>query len=91
MREYALTVEDAALNLTEVVSRINKNGESTILMKAGKPIAKVIPINAGSILGRDWLSVWKTIPHLDLKNADDFSEVLENAEEEMEKPKSQWD
>jgi len=91
MSESALTVEEAALNLADVVDRINKNGESTILMRAGKPVAKVVAINAGSILGRDWISVWKTIPHLDLKNADDFSEVLENAVEEMEQPGSQWD
>jgi antitoxin (DNA-binding transcriptional repressor) of toxin-antitoxin stability system len=45
MSESMLTIEDAARTLPEVVDRIHASGESTVLTKSGKPVARIVPFD----------------------------------------------
>lgn len=43
MSETVLTIEDAARTLAEVVERVHSRGEPALLVKSGKPIARIVP------------------------------------------------
>ncbi len=44
MSEVMVTVEDAAFRLAELVEAVSVKRESAVLMKAGRPIARIVPI-----------------------------------------------
>jgi antitoxin (DNA-binding transcriptional repressor) of toxin-antitoxin stability system len=44
MSESALSIEDAARCLPEVVDRIRASGEPAVLLKSGEPVARVVPV-----------------------------------------------
>jgi len=45
MNETVLTVEDAARCLPDLVDRIHTSGEGALLVKAGRPIARIVPVS----------------------------------------------
>jgi antitoxin (DNA-binding transcriptional repressor) of toxin-antitoxin stability system len=44
MSETVLTIEDAARCLPELVERIHARGEAALLVKAGRPFARIVPV-----------------------------------------------
>ena len=46
MNETVLTVEDAARCLPDLVERIHTSGEGALLVKSGRPIARIVPVPA---------------------------------------------
>ena len=63
MSEIMVTVEDAAFRLAELVEAVSVKRESTVLTKAGHPIARIVPITplgepSGDLL--DFLRRWRT-------------------------------
>ncbi len=46
MSETVLTIEDAARCLSDVVERVNASGEAALLVKSGRPLARIVPLPA---------------------------------------------
>ncbi len=46
MSESVLTIEDAAACLSDLVERIKASGDVAVLLKAGRPIARIVPKRA---------------------------------------------
>ena len=44
MKETVLTIEDAARCLPELVERIRMSGKGAVLVKAGQPLARIVPL-----------------------------------------------
>ena len=44
MSEAMVTVEDAAFRLAELVEEVSARREAAILTKAGRPVARIVPI-----------------------------------------------
>ena len=62
MSEVMVTVEDAASRLSELVEDVSVKRESAVLMKAGHPIARIVPITtlgepSGDLI--DFLRRWR--------------------------------
>jgi antitoxin (DNA-binding transcriptional repressor) of toxin-antitoxin stability system len=47
MRETMLTIEEAARSLAAVVDRVHNRGETALLVKEGRPYARIVPVGAG--------------------------------------------
>jgi prevent-host-death family protein len=86
-----MTVTEAARHFADLVNRTYYRGESTVLVRSGEPVAMVVPVGGASVTGRDWLSRWRLMPHLDLEDADDFAACIESARENLAPPESPWD
>ena len=86
-----LTVSEAAENFSEVVDRTHLNGESTMLLRSGEPVAMVVPVEVKNITGKELAERWKTMPHLDPEDAEAFGRDIEEARNNMPPHKSQWD
>jgi prevent-host-death family protein len=68
-----INMHDAKTNLSRLVDEVVKNGDSFIISKAGKPMVKVVRINAPTLPKRQRLGFLKnqlTIP-------DDFDSMGE--------------
>jgi prevent-host-death family protein len=48
MNEAIVTVEDAAFRLAELVDEVSARGGPAVLTKAGRPVARIVPITPAS-------------------------------------------
>lgn len=46
MSETVLTIEDASRCLPDLVERVRVTGESAVLVKSGRPLARIVPVTA---------------------------------------------
>ena len=66
-----VNVRELARNTSKVIDDVAKRGRATIVTRAGRPVAAVVPINADAL--EDWI----------LANAPEFVEGMRLADEEM--------
>lgn len=86
-----MTVTEAARHFADLVNRTFYRGESTVLTRSGEPVAMVVPVGGSSVTGRDWLSKWRSLPHLDPEDAEDFAREIEESRGNLLPPTSPWD
>lgn len=91
MSEREMTVTDAARHFADLVNRTYYKGESTILIRSGEPVARMIPIGGSSVLGSDFASKWSEMTHMDPDDADDFAESIETSRKNLKMPAPAWD
>jgi antitoxin (DNA-binding transcriptional repressor) of toxin-antitoxin stability system len=63
MSEAVVTVEYAALHLAELVEHISAKREAAVIVKAGRPMARLVPVLAPGELSDDlidFLRRWRT-------------------------------
>ena len=65
--------------------------ESALLMRGGKPVAKIVPVDETAKTGSELASLWPTLLHLDLKEAEAFAHDIERARTSLPLPASKWD
>ena len=58
-----ITLTEAARNFSELVSRVHSQGETTILIKGGKPLVKLTPASQPKT-GRELAALWSKRPRL---------------------------
>jgi prevent-host-death family protein len=60
----SVTIREAKARLSELVDRAVAHGESFVITKAGKPLAKVTPLTRGTAPVRriGFLKGWATVP-----------------------------
>ena len=85
-----MTVTEVARNFSEFISRVHYRGESALLLKGGKPVAKVMPARAPST-GRHLAAVWSRLPHLSMKEAEAFRRDIEDSRHRLPPLVSKWD
>ena len=91
MLDRKMTVTAASRHFADLVNRTYYRGESTMLVRSGEPVAKIVPVGGASLLGRDWVSRWLALPHLDREDADGFARDLDAAREKLAMPEVGWD
>ena len=85
-----MTVIEAARHFSDLISRVHYRGESTLLLKGGKPMARVLPARKPST-GRDLAALWGGLPHLSAKEAATFGQDLEGARRNLPPLVAKWD
>ena len=85
-----LTVTEAARHFSEFISRVHYRGESTLLLKGGKPVAKVLPARKPRT-GRDLAARWGRLPHLSAKEAEAFGRDVAASRRSLPPLRAKWD
>jgi prevent-host-death family protein len=85
-----MTVTEASRHFSEFISRVHYRGESAILLKGGKPVAKVMPAVRVKT-GRDLASLWQHLPHLSVKEAEAFGHDIDNSRLNLPPVAAKWD
>jgi prevent-host-death family protein len=86
----SITVTEAARGFSDLISRVRYGGESALLTKGGKPVARIVPVRRPRT-GRELADAWAGLPHLDLAAAAAFERDLSDARRSLPPVKSRWD
>ena len=73
-----VNVRELARNTSKVIDDVSKRGRATLVTRAGRPVAAVVPISSDAL--EDWI----------LANAPEFVEGMRLADEEMKQGKTAW-
>ncbi|HXA13661.1 MAG TPA: hypothetical protein VNW23_00915 [Opitutaceae bacterium] len=84
-----VTVTEASRNFSDLVSRVHYQGESTLLIKGGRPMVKMTAAKRAKT-GRHLAALWPAIPHLSKKDAESFGREIEAARRNLPALKSKW-
>lgn len=85
-----ITVTDAARNFSDLVSRVHYRGESAMLTKGGKEVARILPARR-TVTARELAVAWRGLRHLDESERRRFARDLAVAKPKLPRPKSRWD
>jgi antitoxin (DNA-binding transcriptional repressor) of toxin-antitoxin stability system len=85
-----LTVTEAARNFSDVVSRAFYRRETTVLLKGGKTVAKIVPVARGSVTGRTLAQRWADLPHMDASDAEAWAAEAEATKAQLSTPHDPW-
>jgi antitoxin (DNA-binding transcriptional repressor) of toxin-antitoxin stability system len=91
MSETVLTVEDAARCLPELVERVHAQREAAVLLKSGKPVVRIVPVEANGERTEDliaFLRQWRT-EHPDAD--EQFAEAVEESRRAVRPPQDPWE
>lgn len=84
-----LTVTEAARNFSELVSRVHYRGETALLTKGGKEVARISPARR-TATGRDLAEAWPGLRHLDDSEAADFARDIALAKRSLPALPAKW-
>ena len=73
-----VNVRELARNTSKVIDDVAKRRRPTLVTRAGRPVAAVVPIDADAL--EDWI----------LANAPEFVEGMKLADEEMKRGETVW-
>ena len=85
-----MTVTEAARHFSELINCVHYRGESTMLLKGGKPMAKVMPALRPKT-GRDLAAIWGRLPHVGVKEAAAFGQDIEASRLYLPPLVTKWD
>lgn len=91
MSDTILTIEQAAQCLPDVVERVHSTGKAALLMKAGQPVARIVPVaplgnNADDLIAllRQWRNKY---PEPD----DGFADAIEESRQAVQPAHDPWE
>jgi antitoxin (DNA-binding transcriptional repressor) of toxin-antitoxin stability system len=85
-----ITVTEAARNFSELVSRVHYQGDTAILSKGGKPMAKLSPASRPKT-GRELAALWPKRPSLNPDEAARFERDLRESRSRLGPLASKWE
>jgi len=89
MKETTITVTDAARNFADCVNRAHYQNMTFVLLKNGKPFARIEPDNEKRCTGRD-LADALTRADLSVEDARDWQRDLRTARKTLKSPANKW-
>ena len=91
MSERSMTVTEASRSFSKVVSRVQSRGASLLILKRGKPVARIVPAPLNNKTTKDLATAWPLLAHLTLDDAAQFGRDIAAARAALPPLKSAWD
>jgi antitoxin (DNA-binding transcriptional repressor) of toxin-antitoxin stability system len=91
LMQRMITVTEASRGFADLINRARYRRESAVLMRGGKPVAKIVPVDAPAKTGGELASLWPALPHLDLVEAEALAHDLKGARDVLPLPANKWD
>jgi len=85
-----LTVSEASRSFSDLINRVRYQGESAVLLKNGKPVAKIIPVQE-TFTGKELAEAWAKMPHLGHEEATLLEADIVDARKALPKLKNKWE
>ncbi len=89
MKELTITVMEAALNFSDCVNRAHYQNTSFVLLKNGRPSARIVPDSERRCTGRDSADALVRTD-LSVDEARDWHSGLRTARETLPAPTDKW-
>jgi hypothetical protein len=91
MKEIAIPVADAAKDFLKVLSLVEGNRDTAVLMREGKAVATLNPMPGISLTCAELAERWDGLPKIPVDEANAFADDLEGAHRDLPLPKPAWD
>lgn len=85
-----LTIEDASRNFADVVDRIQAKGEATILLKSGRPVARIVPVVSAGHVSEDLIAFLCRWREEHSEPDDEFSDIMLESRKWQNPPRDPW-
>lgn len=89
MKEETITVTEAARNFAECVNRSHYQNTTFVLLKNGKPVAKLVPAEKDRCTGRDLAEAMGKVK-LTSEEARQWRNDIKNARKNLKSPADKW-
>ena len=91
MSETAISVAEAAKDFLRVLDRVERQRESAILVREGKPVATLSPLPSAAMSCAELAERWPKLEKLSPDEADAFADDLEHARANLPPLRPAWD
>lgn len=90
MKEEMISVTDAARNFADCVNRVHYQGASFVLLKNGKAMAKLVPVEKRAIKGRELAEVIRKT-QLTSEEAKSWKDDIKTGHKHLIPPSDKWE
>ena len=91
MSETVLTIEDAARYLSDLVERVHAKGEVAVLVKAGRPLARIVPIRSQGPVVEELIAFLRQWRNEHPEPDDQFAQAVEESRKAVQPPHDPWE
>ena len=91
MKEQTLSVTEAARGFSDLVNRVRYRGETAVLTKNGRAVARLVPVEPPPITFAELGKRWKPGTHLTPKEADAYERDIKKGLRFLKPYVSPWD
>jgi len=86
-----MTVTEASRCFSKLVSRVQSRRASLLILKRGKPVARIVPLALNAKTTQDLASAWPRLTHLTLEDAEQFGRDIASARASLPPLEPAWD
>lgn len=90
MSESVLTIEDAARCLHELVERIHARGDVAVLVKSGRPLARIVPVLSADKDAHDLIAFLRRWRSEHPEPDEQFSAAIDESRRAVRPPHDPW-
>jgi antitoxin (DNA-binding transcriptional repressor) of toxin-antitoxin stability system len=90
MNETAIPVAEAAKDVLKLPDLVERQRESAVLTREGKPVAIINPVPAPALTGAELAERWRKMEKLPPEEANPLADDLEAARRHLPPLKSAW-
>jgi prevent-host-death family protein len=89
MKEKTITVTEAARNFAECINRVHYQNQSFVLVKNGKPLARLVPEREKGCTGKELADILSRVK-LTREEARAWRRDMAKARKMLKAPKDKW-
>ena len=87
-----ITVTEASRTFADLVNRVFYRHESAVLLRGGKPVARIVPVDDKQTrTGQALAATWSTLAHLSADEADSFLSDIQASRDQLPPLAGAWD
>jgi antitoxin (DNA-binding transcriptional repressor) of toxin-antitoxin stability system len=91
MNETVIPVAEAARDFLRILATVESRREATVLLRDGKPVARIVPWNALAATCEELASHWEKMEKLPPDEAKEFANDLEDSRKSLPPIQPRWD
>jgi len=91
MKERTMTVSEVSKSFSKVVSRVQSRQASTLILKLGKPVPRIVPVAEENNSTVNLAAAWPRLSHLALEDAAQLERDIAAGRRSLPPFKSAWD
>jgi prevent-host-death family protein len=91
MSETVWTIEEAARCLSDLVERVHANGEAAVLVKSGRPVARIVPFRSEAAVVQELIAFLRQWRSEHPEPDEQFAEVIQESRRGIQPPRDPWE
>lgn len=80
------TLAEAARDLSRIVHRVWREGDTVVLVEDSRPVAEIVPVKRAKTGAELATRAWARLPRLPLEEAESFARDVEEGRDALNRP-----